>query len=248
MDSNTAAKVFAIALVLQGILFILAPVHQARLYGWNDKVKDRVLLYQWVESFGVLLLATGIVPACMLFFNTILTTAVGISTILYFISALRLLRNDNESTGITKGRLMFALTSLSITCYAGFASPDWAMLYFKLASILFSLRAIQHVVFAGSGRHGSWAALFSQRNNGIGPFLERTGALMFLEGRIQLYCLACGMSVPRAMAFGALAGLAWCLSCVVTAAKVAVGKPAEHVYIGLLVFYSFMIPAMFLDP
>jgi hypothetical protein len=83
-------------------------------------------------------------------------------------------------------------------------------------------------------------------NKAVGMFLVRTHGFFSLEYRIQEYRLACGIEIPKAMAFGALAGLAYFLSIffITNDIQNVAGFRAGYFYAFWLVFFSSIIPAM----
>lgn len=78
---------------------------------------------------------------------------------------------------------------------------------------LYVLIALQEIFFTKSaGKFWSKVKVKDNEKKAVGMFLVRTLGFFSLEYRIQEYCLACGIEVPKAMTYGALAGLEYFLS------------------------------------
>jgi len=105
------------------------------------------------------------------------------------------------------------VVSAFVALYAGVTAQKWALTYIKTLDALYVLIALEEIFFTKSARK-FWSKLKvkDNENKAVGMFLVRTHGFFSLEYRIQEYCLACGIEIPKAMAFGALAGLAYFLS------------------------------------
>jgi hypothetical protein len=72
-----ATKIFSVAAIIQGTLFALAPMLQAKWHGWD--MANPAVVQNTVEFIGGSMLATGIAPYCMLFHGTDYVLALGIT-------------------------------------------------------------------------------------------------------------------------------------------------------------------------
>ena len=112
---------------------------------------------------------------------------------------------------------------------------------------LYVLIALQEIFFTKSaGKFWSKVKVKDNEKKAVGMFLVRTLGFFSLEYRIQEYCLACGIEIPKAMTYGALAGLEYFLSSFFITKDIqnVAGFRAVYFYAFWLVFFSSIIPAM----
>jgi hypothetical protein len=126
IDQTIAAKIFSVAAIIQGTLFVLAPMPQAKWYRW-DKANPAVV-QNTVEFIGGSILATGIAPYSMLFHGTDYVLALGITcTFWSFFFAQSFLNGTYKKAGMPIEKFVPIVVSAFVVLYAGFTAQKWAL-------------------------------------------------------------------------------------------------------------------------
>jgi hypothetical protein len=241
LDSQLAGKIFTIAALFQGTLFLVSPFPQADLYGL--KKMDHAKLQHSMEFIGASILACGIAPYFMLFQGTDVYEALANTMVFWTIFFFQYVVNGTQKkSGMKLDKLLVVAATALVAFYGCVTKAEWALTYSKACDVIYALNAIRGIFYAKESAE-FWGVKAKDEEMALGLFLGKTFGFFHIQYRIQSFCLASGVDPPKAMAYGAFSGLTYFFTSFFVTKDIPkiAGRPAAYMYAFWLVFFSFMI-------
>ena len=142
LDANTAATVFAIAYIFQGLIVRCFPARTARWYGWGE---SETITYV-MTSHGDTVLFTGIGATCMLLFDCSVCFSIGAMLVANVVSQGLLIFNPKFQQ-FRNATFYVIWASTIVGAYAGLAETSWCATFYKVLATFHALVAAQIVFF-----------------------------------------------------------------------------------------------------
>jgi hypothetical protein len=151
------------------------------------------------QRHGLVLLACTLPAYCLLFHQTSVETAVGVSTIPFIIDLIRSeLAEEPERFEWPKYAQLVPLAFAAVTCYGCLNSMDWANTAMKVYSVWFGITGLQ-AAFAPDSFSKLWNIKF------LRTAIQKHGfqwwGFFLLDYAVYIGCLAWGMAPMKALGY-----------------------------------------------
>jgi hypothetical protein len=154
------------------------------------------------QRHGTALLAGTCAAYCLLFQETSVETAVGVSTLPFIIDLIRSeLAEEPETFGWPKYAQLAPLAFATVACYGCLNSKEWANTAMKVYSVWFGITGLQ-AAFAPDSFSKLWNVKFMSTLTDIQKHSFQWWGFFLMGYAVYVGCLAWGVAPMKALGYG----------------------------------------------
>jgi hypothetical protein len=197
IDPKALAKWTTVMNLMNSIYIYLIPDKARELY----KIPYSPLSDLIFQRHGLVILACMLPAYCLLFQETSVETAVGVSTVPFIIDLIRSeLAEEPERFEWPKYAQLVPLAFAAVTCYGCLNSKDWANTAIKVYSVWFGITGLQ-AAFAPTSFSKLWNIKFLSTMTAIQKHGFQWWGFFLLDYAVYVGCMAWGVEPMKALGY-----------------------------------------------